>query len=528
MTTRPRTLAIVVIVAVCAGIVALVQLSRAMSERYGPSAGTQLPDGRTLIASHGYLHVFDGMRRTERIALRELGLGSIPGDLDLLRNGELLVGDTATRRLMRCRLSERSCSVFFADGIRGAFKAEVEPDSGRVVVTDSSNHRLLLLDPDGRLIAATAINGPRFNFPNGLAFGAEGLIAVADTDNRRLALMRLDGEMMRPEPADIGLAAALGPVNLFFPIDVRRDARERWWVVVANNSLRRGTVVVLQSDGRLLQQVTLGTDPDPLALVALPEAMLVLQPGVPEVTRVALDGSMQSFGDAAFAQELAAERDRVRMLSDARLAVQGLLVLFCVAALFVAVRASGGPGMLQQLRMRWNIPQRPLPLSEPLTWIEANPRPLRAVALALFLGTGFLLVLLWLYLPGALKLDSAREDALWKLSIVLLALPLGALLFLHRPRTRLGTDGRSLLVLDGGGRWSAPLEEVRYSRTRLLVGRRVVRLRLPGADLFPREQVAGLFLSRLPPEALLPEWRLTLLALRRQFQRRNKTVFPGV
>jgi hypothetical protein len=440
----------------------------------------------------------------------------------VLPNGDLLVGDTATRRLMRCRLADRTCSLFFGDGIRGAFKAEVEPGAGRVVVTDSSNHRLLLLDPQGRQIAATAINGPRFNFPNGLAFGADGLIAVADTDHRRLTLMRLEADMMRPEPGDISLAAALGPVNLFFPIDVRPDARGRWWVIVASNNLQRGTVVVIQADGRLLQHVTLGTDPDPLALVALPDAMLVLEPGVPAVTRVALDGVKQPFGDEAFAQELVAERERLERLSNARLAVQALLVLFCVGMIFVAIRAGGGGGMLRQLRMRWSIPQTPLPLSAPQTWIEANPRPMRAVVLALFLATVFLLALLWLYLPSALKLDSGREEALWKLAIILLALPFFALLFLHRPRIRLGTDGRSMFLVDGGGSWSVPLDDVRYSRTRLLVGHRVVRLRMRGADFFPLEQVAGLFLSRLPPEALLPEWRFRLLALKRQIQQWRK------
>jgi len=517
MPIRHGTLAIVAVLGVCAGLAAIAQLSRAMAGHYGPSAGIRLPDGRTLIGSHGQLHVFEGMRRTERIALSEFGLGSIAGDLDVLRNGELLVGDTATRRLMRCRLADRSCRVFFDGGIRGAFKAEVEPGAGRVVLTDSSNHRLLLLDPEGRQIAASAINGPRFNFPNGLAFGADGLIAVADTDNRRLALMRLEGDMLRPEPDDISLAAALGPVTGFFPIDVRPDARGRWWVIVANNGLERGALFVLHPDGRLLRQLPLGADPDPIALVALPDAMLVLEPSTFAVTRLTLEGSAQPFGDRAFSQELAAERERVQWLSNARLAVQALLVAFCCGVLFAAVRAGGG-GMLRQLRMNWSIPQTPLPLTEEQVWIEANPRPMRMTVLAMLLATAFLLAFLWLYLPSVMKLDPAREAALWKASLFLLALPFFTLLFLHRPRTRLGTDGKSIFLFDGSGHWSAPLAEVRYSPTRLLVGHRVVRLRIPGADFFPVEEIAGRFLSRLPPEALLPEWRFTLLALKTWFR----------
>src|SRR6185503_6131951 len=111
----------------------------------------------------------------------------------------------------------------------------------------------------------------------------------------------------------------------------------------------------------------------------------------------------QPFGDRAFSQELTAERERVQWLSNARLAVQALLVAFCCGVLFVAVRAGGG-GMLRQLRMNWSIPQTPLPLTEEQVWIEANPRPMRMTVLAMLLATAFLLAFLWLYLPSVMKL----------------------------------------------------------------------------------------------------------------------------
>lgn len=66
----------------------------------------------------------------------------------------------------------------------------------RILVSDSGNNRLQVLDDRGRFISAfgNAGNGPgQFNDPQGLAVTSNGYIVVADRGNNRLQILSFDG-----------------------------------------------------------------------------------------------------------------------------------------------------------------------------------------------------------------------------------------------------------------------------------------------------------------------------------------------
>lgn len=521
-----RSFAAVVIAVVAAGLGILAWAFIELQRAYGPSYGVRLGDGRLVLASHGYLHVFDAERRVARVDLKDLGLGRMVADLDALADGTLLVADSDSKTLRLCRLEARRCSVFY-DGAthpdgqpRRAFKAAIEPDTGRVVLSDSSNHRLLLVDAAGRLQQATPTHGPRFTFPNGISFLEDGRLAVADTDRLRIAFLKVESQGFASDETDLRTRRVFPGSDVFHPLDVVADASGRLWAILASNSLQTGAVVAMQPDGSKPHHVALPSPADPLSLVVLDGAILVLEPSTYRVSRVALhDGAVTRFGERAFIDELQREATWRSLVLGARQAAQVLLVVGLVAALIIAV-LSRTMRVLPQLRPKWQIPAAPAPLAGRTDWIEANPLPGRAMLIAYgavaVLGFGGF----YLYLQSVVK---ARPEEWFRLELLLTLLILIAVLALvvayRHSRGRLGTDGQALFVEDAGRKVQAPLAEVLYSNTRLLVGPIVVWLRLPAGDRYPSERIAASILARLPESAKLSEWRLNAAYFVRSWRR---------
>ena len=520
-----RVAAAAVIALVMAGMALLGWAFFELQGRYGPSYGARLADGRVVIASHGHLHVFQDGRRVARSAFKALGLGAMVTDLDALPDGSLLVADVDRRSLMRCRLDTQRCSVFF-DGARSpqaaprkAFKAAVEPATGRVVVSDSSNHRLMVLDAQGAVRHATPKNGPRFTFPNGIAFLADGSLAVADTDHRRIALLKLDADGFAAAEGELRIRQVFPGSDLLHPIDVVADSSGRLWAILANNSLEAGAVVSMQANGSRPGHVPLPAPADPLSLVALGDAVLVLEPTPYRVTRVALpNGDATPFGDPPFQHELSAEADARSRLLLMRKVGQVLLGVALIAALAVAV-GSGTMRVLPQLRPRWTIPDAPPPPAGGIDWIAVNPLPGRAMMFAYLALSLLVLAGYYLWMQSATKLDAQEWLRLQILLGLLLLLAVVTAFAVRRlSRGRLGTDGVLLFVEDAGRVFQAPLSEVLFSNTRLLVGTHVVALRVPAGDRYPAERVASAVLARLSPSARRGEWRLSGIHLARTWR----------
>ena len=121
--------------------------------------------------------------------------------------------------------------------------AIVTDDEGNVYIADSFNHRIRMVDSGGtvRTVAGTGTEGfggdggaatsARFNFPTGLAAGADGAIYVADRWNNRIrkidsagivTTIAGNGGTRGPEP---GVPAILAPLRRPETVDVDSAGR---------------------------------------------------------------------------------------------------------------------------------------------------------------------------------------------------------------------------------------------------------------------------------------------------------------
>lgn len=135
-----------------------------------------------------------------------------PSDLTVHSSGVIYVADTSNNRIRRID-TKASVTTFagsssgFADGKGAAarFKGPsgVAVTKGGVVwVSDSSNHRIRRIQPDGTVITVAGskagfLNGQgisaQFNYPLGIAVMGNGSVAIADHNNNRIRRVTPDG-----------------------------------------------------------------------------------------------------------------------------------------------------------------------------------------------------------------------------------------------------------------------------------------------------------------------------------------------
>ena len=130
--------------------------------------------------------------------------------------------------------------------------------SGRVLVADSGNNRILMLSADlkavSTVVAGDGAKGHRngaaaqakFNSPDGLALLPDGRVLVADTDNRRIRMLSADLEKVSTVAGDGTIAGVAG----YRDGAALRRRGDRRVVQQARFTYPRG--LALLSDGRVL------------------------------------------------------------------------------------------------------------------------------------------------------------------------------------------------------------------------------------------------------------------------------------
>jgi DNA-binding beta-propeller fold protein YncE len=86
----------------------------------------------------------------------------------------------------------------------GLPRSIAEDKKGRLYITDTFRHTIVILDKKGKLIAEVGERGVedgKFNFPEGIAITSEGVIYVDDRENNRLQAIRISSFPKLPTAA---------------------------------------------------------------------------------------------------------------------------------------------------------------------------------------------------------------------------------------------------------------------------------------------------------------------------------------
>jgi sugar lactone lactonase YvrE len=130
----------------------------------------------------------------------------------------------------------RRIRVNTGEGKEG-FKAAgiVVLDDGRIVCTDTGNHRYLIIDPDGNILLAKGERGGepgQFNFPDELVITKDSTICIVDIINCRVQEFDLQGNFIR-QFGEVGQSAG----TFARPKAIAIDEKGRLWVADAMSNM---------------------------------------------------------------------------------------------------------------------------------------------------------------------------------------------------------------------------------------------------------------------------------------------------
>jgi hypothetical protein len=418
------------------------------------------------------------------IAFTEIGFSGTVTAMQVLPNGQLLLGHFEARRVYRCDLEALRCqSIGPTDGrtIEGTFKFYWDEATARLYITDTARHRLLVQEGERGPIREVSVAG-MLRYPNDLAPGEDGLLYVADTNHHRVVRFALGGPTVVEHGRAIPAQHPSARAGHTWPVRLTRDPADRWWILNANGFLQNGDIVSYSPEGKPLLRARLPADAEPFALAATSNRVLVT-----DSERVALEaidpetGRVSDFGEGSF-------QDWLRGLRGARHRLQAI----STGALWAAVLLAGGVVLVGGLALRdrhlQGASRRPTPPStstrsgfvRDVEWLVPDPGVVTSTRLAA--ATVSLLVMLVIggLVAIALQTSCVREAlAAGELTLpaillgfIAMLVPVLAALTLRTVRTKVGARGGLLYFSDRLG-WtsSGPPEAVLYTNHAMSCGK---------------------------------------------------------
>lgn len=124
----------------------------------------------------------------------------IPTQLKYVGN-ELWIADYAGKTIKRLRDGKLETVVDGSGRFRGTFKFAADLQTGKIFVTDASNHKVHTFAADGRYLDSFGFEGKSLGalmFPNTVVFDAKGRLLIVNTNAQRLDIFERDGEYIEP------------------------------------------------------------------------------------------------------------------------------------------------------------------------------------------------------------------------------------------------------------------------------------------------------------------------------------------
>lgn len=170
------------------------------------------PEG--LVADHNTLYISDGLNRIVRVGISSGPSNPLPGEADLLpitglQQGlgdarglalsptHLYIADTNLDRIVRVPLGGGNAEEVDVDDVGGLFAPTdvLSLGDGEIIITDSGNNRLVVVDfdpPRSEAHSFAALIPGGFSSPGGLAAGQA--LFVADSGNNRIVRIEIEND----------------------------------------------------------------------------------------------------------------------------------------------------------------------------------------------------------------------------------------------------------------------------------------------------------------------------------------------
>ncbi|WNG33559.1 hypothetical protein F0U61_07945 [Archangium violaceum] len=323
MPKRSRTAVIIAGIAILATLV-LLGVQTWVSTARGTMAQFlvlhRAPDGRVFVPLEDSLYVESPTGESlEVIPLSRFGVQHVEGDFAVLSDDSILLKAGRARGkapLQRCALKSGECRQLTVEGdsfLAGvAFRLTVDEPHQRIRVSDTAQHRLLLLDFEGRILRSQ-YEGCRY--PSSMARVAEGEYLVSDT--RQARIVRISGreDNFGEELGEFSIEGWSKQPGHTRPKGIAITGDGSRWLVLTDEDISHGELYRFSGEGGPAMSIPLPEGTDTMLPEALGDSVLLPDGGLYRIHRFALDGTrMPDFGSPELKARLSGLASRATTL----------------------------------------------------------------------------------------------------------------------------------------------------------------------------------------------------------------------
>jgi uncharacterized membrane protein YjgN (DUF898 family) len=286
----------------------------------------------------------------KRVGLAHLGLNRKPADIQLLRNGDLIIGSVDTGEIMRCEGSDLICRNIGPAGeyrINNNFKFLADEERNLIFIADTNNNELLFQDLEGSAISGVEAES-HIHYPNDMTLDRNGRLWLSNTFHSTVLSFTFQGDRLAETDDKIKLRPkipgleqmekkmenkppeGLGDIKELLenvqeiaeeqkklgddlvhtsPLALSWDAKGNLWVIASNPTITTAGLRVFSPEGTQIMRIPFGKDSIPVDIDREGENMLVADSGLFHVLSVNTEsGAVEEFGDDVFQNELAQVR----------------------------------------------------------------------------------------------------------------------------------------------------------------------------------------------------------------------------
>lgn len=338
--TKQKLVLPALVLLIAAGLAVIQWASVKRGELTGPGAMAVDAQGRLWVNINRVLFIIDPNGNIVReLDLPEAGITPPIAAMTPFRDGEMLIGSRISGDIYRMDAHGNILGRLGTNGEPawkpfGSFHLAFQPAQRHVVITDASNHRVLLLDEQGNLLRESHMPQPdsqSYRFPNGVIVNNAGDILVVDTNNHRVLTM--DGSLeMKTVWASVTSSA-----RYRYPVFITQVPGGDYYLTIHDNRLDYAEVVRLNERGERQDTVAFETDVIPNGLVAHSSGVLVADTAAYAIWRMQdNDRHVARFGGPRLLDFLREARDAKAFYDSLVPLCQGLLIALLLIMLIAA------------------------------------------------------------------------------------------------------------------------------------------------------------------------------------------------
>ncbi len=417
----------------------------------------------------------------DRIPLSALGVEGPLADIQVLHDGDLLLGDLEGGVIRRCAMPTRACrniAPAAADAIKRQFKFVADERSGELYIADTRRHRVLVQPLAGGELRELVGSGA-LKFPNELRVYESGTVYVADTNHHRVVGFAAKGDQTGPKLSARNELARAGHT---WPVSFARGPLGKWWLLVADGRLENADVIVYDDSGTPLRRIDLPQGADPVFVTSWNKELVISDRALFRLYSVDPHaGKVFAFGSPELDRALTDARERKRqyqVFSTAALVFLGLMVVGSFALGASVLQAN------RRARHRVRSPAQQVATSasryQGVYWLPLEPRAIKFIKnlkrQLWLLGIGMVVLLTASLAAFAILVDDGLEvlrkcdpETLKRFALLagylFVAMPVIFVLAFRAMTGRMGSDGKMLYFSDYANRVvQAPPEETVHSK----------------------------------------------------------------